>query len=270
MARRKSKKRKSKKRKSRTRQRSKSRTRQRSKSELLCIRARELKIKGGSKMTKAQLIKAIKAKQIDLNKKLLLAIGVSVRTARDSTKVKNLLKAGADPNTQDKDGNTPLIYILMQAKHTVQGYNTRGWVANLTNFHLPPGGLNAGNIHQVILGIPHTQTGVKQGEYYLYRHKNQYNNYINLVKLLLKAGANPNLKNKKGNRAYLIAEKIQGMGLVKLKKQINELVKLLKNAQIKRQTKKHIQRQELNKLLKSKWGDTHPGLQKHMAGYLFN
>ena len=91
-----------------------------------------------------------------------------------------------------------------------------------------------------------------------------------MVKLLLKAGANPTLKNKKGNTAYLIAKKIQSMGLVKLEKQINILVKLLKQAQVQLQIQRSRDRKNLKKQLKSRWGDKYPGLQKHMAGYLFN
>ena len=162
MTRRKSKKRKSKKRKSRSRQRRKSRTR----------------LKSRSKMTEAQLIKA---KQIDLNKKLLLFVDTMGPVARKGNikKIKNLLKAGADPNTQDKNGNTPLTYILMIAKNSVQEYNTR--------FLVPAGGPQAlgwpnwQNPPVLYAAHPPIQEGAKHGEYYLFHYKNRY-------KLLYKFG----------------------------------------------------------------------------------
>ena len=88
--------------------------------------------------------------------------------------------------------------------------------------------------------------------------------HTEVVKLLIKKGADVNITDEDGDTALIWAN-MNGH---------TKVVKLLEQEKIKRQTKKHMKRQKdrknLHKKLKSRWGNKYPYLQGHMAGYLFN
>ena len=273
----------SKKRKSRTRQRSKSRTQQRRNQKLLdeCIngyitRVRKL-LKAGANPN---------AQDADGETAIMYASMYWGRINSHIKIVQMLLKAGANPNIQNKKGNTVLMnlskyalsFIPLQTEKIIQMLLKAGANPNIQN--------NDGETALIIASYSGFEKAVRlllkaganpniqdnNGETALMKELLSYHIHdssfvrasnISIVKLLLKAGANPNLKNKKGNTAYSIAEKIQD----------KTLVKLLKNAQIKIQTKKHMRRQKnkekLHNVLKNK-SFKYPGLEGHINEYLFN
>ena len=121
--------------------------------------------------------------------------------------------------------------------------------------------------------------------------------YTEVLKLLIRNGANVDGKNISGRTALMLASEYGHTKVVRLlldaEADVNviepwghtapmlarykghtEIVKLLKNVEIKRQTKKHWRRQRdrknLHKQLKSRWGGKYSDLQTHMTGYLFN
>ena len=249
---------------------------------------------GKSKKRKSRSRRRVKSRsrqksQVENNKQLLLARGIR--------KIRKLLKAGANVNTKDKNGETALmdaswdnkkniVKLLLKAGADPNIKDKDNWTALIY-------ASDRGNTEIVKLLLkaganPNIQIS-KDGNTPLMLASRD--NMKNIVALLIAAGANPNIKNKNGDNALSPATWKGHTEIVRLlldggadmDKQDTwwagirghtKVVKLLKREQIKRQTKKHMRRQRdrknLHKKLKSRWGNKYPYLQGRVAEYLFN
>ena len=127
-------------------------------------------------------VKAFLKNKANVNAKSKAGVTALMLAAADGHAeiVKLLLKAGADPNAQDKEKNSALMYLLDN-----DGANERGTLLQIAKL--------------LIAAKAKVNLQNSEGDYPLLIAASMGEKA--LVKLLLEAGANPRLKNKRGESA---------------------------------------------------------------------
>jgi len=129
-----------------------------------------------------------KRRSIENNKNLIEAV-----KAQNTDKVKRLLKAGADPNTKDIDGKTPLEIILDSDWAFMQDENCYNAIELINNGGSP--NVSSSNGYPAIfVAVEALQWGDPWDE-------DSDEKYFKLITVLLNHGANVNAKNCNGKTA---------------------------------------------------------------------
>jgi ankyrin repeat protein len=125
----------------------------------------------------------------------------------DTSVVKLLMEAGADPTAEDNSGNTPLhtegqtdkelLPLLWGTGHV--DINKRSQKGGKTPLHCRLGGFYDGDVMEFLKYKPDVNITSAEGDGPLHIYVNNVEQKTEVIEALVAAGADPNMKNRKGD-----------------------------------------------------------------------